>query len=478
MKDRALLSSRLAREFERILQGRQARREWAAKMGNPHFIGHHLAHAFSLIPWGLPDNSLVLVSDTVGERDSVGFYHWNGAGMRLLVSSPWPHSPGAVLQQAADHLGFEGERGPGKLMALAAWGKSRSNLLPPGLSRVNDGRFVLDLREYPAFMVNGAWARASHRWIEPGNTARNQALGEFVAKARGAEAEGADFAATVQDWFETTLLDLAAAGIARAKTLSLPVVAIGLAGGSALNCQANGKLARALPGFGLKSMVVSPWSNDAGTAIGAAAALAVQSSVAGLRCRGPMLGPTGKSVHRDGRSIESAIENATSALLAGKVIGLVSGGVEFGPRALGGRCLLADARLASSKTQLNDMKGRPQFMPLAPAVLGRDANPWFEGAVSSNMAWTVPYSPEAEAAFPGMRHPSGETRAQAVTAVTAPLLHQLLEATSAAGMPILLLTSLNGPGEPMLANQDESLQAASRLGAGGCLTDAGWVERD
>jgi carbamoyltransferase len=197
----------------------------------------------------------------------------------------------------------------------------------------------------------------------------------------------------------------------------------------------------------------------------------VTAGVTDLRCVSPMLGP--REVESDAGP--NALTAAVEALSRGEIIGLISGGVEFGPRALGARCLLADARRADAKDRLNTMKGRPDFMPLAPAVRAEDAERWFEGVVSSNMAWTVRFRSGAEVEFPGMGHPSGETRAQAVDARQAPLLYRLLDASARAGNPILLLTSLNGPGDPVPASVHAGEGVAQSLGAAGSLTDRGWV---
>lgn len=467
-RDSTLYSSRAAKEWGRFFDGRRHARARRATLGRPVFVGHHRAHALSLVPWGLPDRSLILVSDTTGERESVSSWYWAERSLKLLVRSDWPHSPGSILHQAAYHLGFPGQRGPGKLMALAAWGDADAAALPSGFCEVREGRFHVDLRLYPAFMRDGAWRSVPQRWASDGH----QRIADLISASEGAGEQGADFAAVVQRWFEDVLIRLVDDSLAVAVARNLDVRGVGLSGGSALNCQANGRLVRHLAFRGVGEVTVSPWSNDAGTAIGAAVAAALAAGATPQIAPSALLGPFQN--HRPS-SDDLSVRAAANALVQGEIIGLVSGGVEFGPRALGARCLLADARRADAKKRLNDMKARPGFMPLAPALLREDAPQWFTGRPTSNMGWTVRYTEQAAARFPAMSHPSGETRAQAVTAATSPLLHSLLTATRRDGAAILLLTSLNGAGEPMLASADDSIRAAQALGASGCLGDEGWV---
>lgn len=459
-----MLQHRLWKEFRRYAIGTASGMLWSRTIGAmPIIVGHHLAHALSVMPCGLQDNSLVLVSDTTGERESVTIFYWDGTEMRRLVSSPWPNSPGGIFHQAAYFAGFPGERGPGKLMALSGYGRPRRIDVLERATRIHDGRVIIDTRIFPAYRYGDAWDRAL----------RDAHLGDgWISPMKHAQEAAADFAASIQDWFERTLLELVASAYSLARSQGLEVSGVALAGGAALNCQANGRLYRQILDAGWGDLIVSPWSNDAGTAIGAAVfAARHDGGVTDFSVATPLLGPV-EPVEATGN--DDAIEAATRALSRGDVIGLISGGVEFGPRALGGRAILADARRTGQVERLNDLKGRPSFMPFAPALREEIAAEWFDGKASHDMAWTVPIRARTLDEFPGLYHPTGEARVQAVRQARAPLLWELLRRCEEAGMPILLLTSLNGAGEPMLASADSSMNIARSLGVDGVLCDQGW----
>ena len=143
-------------------------------------MGHHLAHALSLLPVGLPPRSLIVVSDTTAERHAITVFYWTGSDMRRLWAVPWPHSPGLVFHQAALHAGFTGRTAPGKLMALSAHGcESRFPSLD-ALGRVVDGTFTLRGSHYPAWRRRGGAFSHYARQIAPGS------VSEGIDRAKGA----------------------------------------------------------------------------------------------------------------------------------------------------------------------------------------------------------------------------------------------------------------------------------------------------
>ncbi len=450
---------RMSRESERFAEWCVWRLRLHHRLPRPRTVGHHLAHAWSLVPWGLRPGSLILVSDGTAERACISTFHWDGERFLPLRVSHWPHSLGGLYHQAAYHVGFTGQRGPGKLMALSAFGSPLDESLR--LVEVRDGRVVVDQSVLATAMQDGAW-----RNLSPVATS---GFRRMVGEADQAEEGGADFAATIQALFTTHTIELAFQSVDIARGMGLCVDSVGLVGGAAMNCETNGALRRMLANVGL-SLLVSPWSNDSGTAIGAAA---FGASLKGIPVRiagSALLGPGGT-----GKPKEIDVTPALDCLAAGRAIGLVSGGVEFGPRALGGRCLLMDASRTDSKMRLNTFKGRPQFMPFAPAILDEDWSKYLSEAGSEIMSWTSRVRPEIGLQFPGLAHPSGETRAQLVKARSAPLLWTVLDGwRRRTGDSLLLLTSLNGAGEPMLSHGPAAAEAARRLGAAGCVSDMGW----
>jgi len=466
-RDQTYLKERLVRELRRSALGRSSYRRWMKCFGRVRFVGHHEAHALSLLPWGLPEDSVVVVSDYIGERWSLSCFHWSRLGMRCLGRVPFPHSLGAAYQQLATHLGFFGNTGPGKVMALAAHGEPRWARLLHDLVRLQGTSLRIDQRRFPLWLRRRAWA-------ELGMRVGGEVLEEIRA-AKGDWEQGRDLAASAQEWLTETTWRYIGACVRQARTLlSTKVSALGLAGGCALNCQANGEFVRRLGELGIDRVVVSPWSDDSGTAIGAAAHGAL-SQTGGIKFRvaSAFVGP---EVCNGSLTISTeALGAAVRALAEGGVVALGTGRLEFGPRALGGRCLLADPRRAEMRKRLNAIKGRPGFMPFAPAVLAECYARYFVGEGSTNMAWTVRIRPEVRAAFPGLDHASGQARVQVVSSEGPTVLRRLLcEWERQSGTGMLLLTSLNGSGEAIPDTAERCANVASRLGVSGLLLDQGW----
>jgi carbamoyltransferase len=467
--DRSYWRDRLLRETQRYRTGRREFRRWRSRLGAVSWLGHHLAHALSLLPAGLPPGALVLVSDTTGERAAVSSFLWSGDRMSLLVSSPFPHSIGGAFHRLAHHLGFRGRTGPGKLMALSAFGEPRWVKDLKTLASVRKGAIAIDLARLPS------WHR-SKSWLKLASALPRGELRQEIERCRGRYEEGVNLAASAQAWFtELTWECLLQAQDLAWQRYRRRAEHLGLVGGAALNCQANGEFLRRAGSAGFGSVTVSPWSSDPGTAIGAAvhSFLRHQPAAALAPC-GPYLGPA--ACDPSVTAFPEAISLAVDQLLAGAVVALVSGRLEFGPRALGGRCLLADARRPQLRDLLNRMKSRPDFMPIAPAVLAEDFNRYFVGLGSHVMAWTVEARPLTRRCLPAAVHRNGGSRVQVVGPDEAPLLDKVLRAFRCrTGHGVLLLTSLNGSGEAMPPSLSSADQVARRLGAAGLLSDEGWI---
>lgn len=463
ISDSNYLKFRLRKEWNRLLE---ARRQYK-NIGKFRFIGHHISHAYSLIPFGLPMNTLIMVSDTLGEGESVSFYHWNGK-MTLLRSINYPHSPGSVFHQFAYHLGFSGRTGPGKLMALAGFGK------PVWLNELNEigtiknGIFRINLNRYPAFRLKDATNRFLRKLKpSPFKTEFLNCLGNYEM--------GKDIASSIQEWFKTTSWQLISDNIAYARNvLKLSVDHLALSGGSALNCQANGFFSRNLNSLDIESLVVSPWSEDAGTAIGAAVGNALRINPDWCSVKSdPFLGPYASAAKTNIIDLNDQIEEAALSMLNGEILALVSGRLEFGPRALGGRCILANAFDGNVKFKLNALKGRPGFMPFAPAILEEDYDKVFNGKGSEVMAWTVEGKSDAIKTIPGAFHVTGEARAQIVSSKSLILYKFLKRIKQQRGIGICLLTSLNGSGQPMPVTLSDARTICKEIGIKTILSDRG-----
>ncbi len=467
-RDKAYFWNELPKELRQYQEGRNRFMYWKRRLGTPRLSGHHLAHAYSLLPAGLPGNSLVFVSDTTAERASIASYYFSGRAMTHITTSLFPHSIGSVFHQLAYHLGFPGRSGPGKLMALSGYGNPRFFEEMKKIGSVENGIFRINLGIYPSWMRNGSWLKFAESVSGEFCAAINQAHGGFDL--------GVDLAASAQAWFTEITWECIRQTLAIARKKGFEIGHLGLAGGAALNCQANGSFLFRMPDVGINTLTVSPWSDDAGTAIGAAVwALMNQRKSEIVQASSPFLGPLLLADnHVPGNE---DVRLTTDCLSYGKVVALASGRLEFGPRALGGRCLLADPRQEESRKKLNRMKSRPDFMPVAPVVLEEDYGRYFSGIGSRHMAWTVPSNRQARKEIPAAVHISGQSRVQVLRKGDAPLLERVLHCfKDKSGHSVLLLTSLNGSEEAIPPNLTDAEAIARRLGADGLLSDVGWVD--
>ncbi|MBI3916366.1 MAG: hypothetical protein HY322_05100 [Betaproteobacteria bacterium] len=464
MYDTSYFRHGLLREWKRYLEGRKGFANWGKRLVFPNAIGHHMAHAYSLLPAGLPPNSLVLISDTTAERASISSYYFSGEKMTLIATSLFPHSIGSVFHQLAYHLGFRKRTGPGKLMALSAYGEPRFLDYLTRIGAIRNGVFRIVLETYPAWMRDGGWLKFAE--------SAPAELRSSILEARDSPNKGLDLAASAQAWFTEMTWECVKQSLEIArKRLGVTVAHLGLAGGAALNCQANGEFLVRLPAVELDTLTVSPWSDDSGTAVGAAVStLAQQGLIARIRPCLPFIGPP--LTVSAGAVSDDHVRASVRCLTVGQVIALVSGRLEFGPRALGGRCLLADPRYEESRLRLNRMKARPEFMPIAPVVLEEDYDQYFEGIGSRHMAWTVPAKEWAKQRIPAAVHISGRSRVQVLRKGEAPLLERvLLKFRDETGCGALLLTSLNGEGEPVPPCFERAKSVARGLGATGLISD-------
>jgi carbamoyltransferase len=254
-----------------------------------------------------------------------------------------------------------------------------------------------------------------------------------------------DIAASAQKITEEYLVELAQ--WARKKTGLSDLV---LSGGVALNCVANTRIARE---SGFDRIWIMPNPGDAGSSLGAVAAYQRKK----LEWQGPYLGHDVSGI--------LPIEPVIQALLQGEVVGIVHGRAEFGPRALGHRSLLLDPRLLDGKDRMNRVKGREPFRPFAPAVLSEHASEHFDMPVceTAYMQYVVPVLERGR--FPAIEHVDGTARVQTVSGSESPDFRRLLEAWYATtGCPMLLNTSLNVKGEPLVNDIEDAARFARVTG--------------
>lgn len=470
------LKRRLLKESKRFFLWFYKKHKWEKRFDlKVKYVGHHLSHALSLLPWGLNYNSLVLVSDTTGENESISLFLYTKERMQLLRCSRFPNSIGSLFHQMAYHLGFSGRTGPGKLMALSGYGEPIWYKQLRDLLIISNGKLFIKASKYPCHKISGSWYEYALKYCLDKNL-KQELLDCHLMKEKGK-----DLAASIQKLFEEVTYELIYQGIEIVKQdYAVEIKEVGLVGGSALNCQANGRIKRRLYSINnINNFKVSPWSEDGGTAIGAAVSLFLSahpdrtvkkltSSFLGTACC-------------SSNSVESSNEfivDIVSRLQNSEVLAIVDDKMEFGPRALGARCIIARADDIELKNTLNKIKERPSFMPFAPAVLEDSYQSLFSDDGSSNMAWTLPFTQKGKQLLSGAWHPTNEARVQIVSKdFKSNILYKILiEMRKKTGVGAVLLTSLNSKNETIARTLDDAKNVCTRLGIKTIITTNGTID--
>jgi carbamoyltransferase len=401
------------------------------------FVAHHVAHAASAYHCAGADPCSVLVADGRGERGSHLAGAVRGGDLEVLARQELPHSLGLLYEDLTAHLGFHRSSDEYKVMAMASYGTPRWLDELRGLVHADgEGGFRaagVDLTRYaPALGSGDDWTPAH-----------------------------ADLASSVQHVVEEVLLDLARWLHARTGDRDLV-----MAGGVALNCVANSRLWREGP---FERVWVQPASGDAGTALGAALHAAHELGDRIEPMRTAALGPEwdedalAERLRRAGVAFErpgDLCEAIADVLAEDGVVAWFQGRSEFGPRALGHRSLLADPRNKAMLEQLNDIKGREQFRPVAPMVLADRAAEVFDGPFPSPyMLFVHEVRDGWRERIPAVVHVDGTARVQTVDREDEPLMARLLEAFERrTGVPVVVNTSLNTAGRPMVDSPRDALE--------------------
>ncbi len=456
------------------------------------FSEHHLSHAASAFYCSPFDEAAVLTVDGVGEWATATFGEGRGTELRLLGEIRFPHSLGLLYSAFTAFLGFEVNEGEYKVMGMAPFGKPRYLEDVSRLIRVGaDGGFALDMRYFS--FHHSSTDTYSARFIELFGAPRSPEAPFFTAAMeypsyygeRPADFDAqatrnqryADIAASIQRLTEEVLLRMARHVRERTGMRRLC-----LAGGVALNSVANGRILREA---GFDEIYVQPAAGDGGGALGAA--LWGWHAVAGNPRRFTMRHAYWGEKHSEGATIDylrsqgvhhelmnsedALVERVVAALEQGAVIGWSQGRFEWGPRALGNRSILADPRRAAMKEVVNTkIKFREPFRPFAPAIIAEEAAAYFEPRTAAQlparfMLAVADVKPNARAKIPAVTHADGSGRLQTVVAETNPLFHRLIARFGAAtSVPVLLNTSFNLRGEPIVNTPAEALSTFTRSG--------------
>ncbi|HLG65695.1 MAG TPA: carbamoyltransferase C-terminal domain-containing protein [Ktedonosporobacter sp.] len=431
-----------------------------------HRVPHHLAHAAYAFYSSPFNEAAALIVDGSGERESISVFRCNTTGLELVWSLPFVNSPGFFYEALTRFVGmtlFD----EGKTMGLAAYGQERytfpSLLEHPPLSPAADP----DAEHYRAILK--AWRQILEKHT---NTSPNPRLPRFSMEEGRADAKAVgypqiyrDIALAGQRRLEEDLLTLAQRALHDTGYSNLV-----LAGGVALNCVANGKLAQTL-GASI-GFHVPPASGDAGISLGAA--------LYGARQYGDQVRLTNAHVFSGPRFSQEHIVNLLQAwgirfeiledpvpalvdeLAHGKIVGFFQGPAEIGPRALGGRSLLADPSQPNMLTRVNQLKKREMWRPLAPSLPFDEVHAVFKHDVSSPfMLISYPVLDQARNTIPAAVHVDNSTRPQIVTPDLHESFYRLVSGfAQCTGIPALLNTSFN-VGEPMVLTPAQAIRTFS-----------------
>ncbi len=407
-----------------------------------HFVEHHLAHEASAFLAAPFDECAVLTMDGRGEAATTSYGHYQDRRYRRISQVNLPHSLGLLYESITDYLGFLHSSDEYKVMALASFGKPSC---------------APQLREVLRYAGEGAYEVKPADWEELFGPRRERGT-EFTQRHR-------DIASSLQLVLEETVLQMA--GWLHAQTGAANLC---MAGGVALNCVMNAKVRDHGP---FRRVWVQPAAGDAGTALGAALWIDSRQGNAGKRSwqmDHALLGPA----YDDGeieqflrqcklryRRAGNLSAEVADLLMLNKVIGWFQGRMEFGPRALGARSILASPLDASMQQRLNQIKDREDFRPVAPVVLEEEAANWFvNGGVSPFMVFVYDVRPDKADRIPAARHVDGTARIQTINrAQNAPYYDLLRAFAERSGVPVLINTSFNTRGEPVVCTPRDALES-------------------
>jgi carbamoyltransferase len=406
-----------------------------------HFIEHHVSHAASAFNCSPYQTAAVMTVDGRGELATTTYNTGNGQQLNRIGQVNMPHSLGLLYEDVTTHLGFLHSSDEYKVMALASYGKPE---------------FVKDFWEIVQIGSKGQY------------TINNQNLTERFGPKRLRHEEFTahqfNIAHSLQHVIEESMLELT--GWLQKETQEENLC---LAGGVALNCVANARL-RDRGAF--KNIWVQPASGDDGTALGAALYVDAQERKNNERtfvmdhCYwGPEY--TDEEIERSlklwkvpYRKLDNIAEETADILAQNKIIGWYQGRMEFGPRALGSRSILASPISPDMQARLNEVKDREDFRPVAPVVLEEEAGNWFEGAdYSPFMLFIYDVKPDKADKIPAVRHTDGTARIQTINEHQHKNYYDLLKAFQRkTGVPVLVNTSFNTLSKPIVCTPRDAVE--------------------
>ncbi len=445
--------------WERLLLGyahsrrhRGGELDFIRAFGSPkrpiHFINHHLAHALSAYCMSEFDEAAVLVIDGRGSSEATTLWHAQDGKIRLLEEYEYPNSVGVFYAGITENLGFQPLSDEWKVMGLAAYGQPTFDLTK--LIRCTEDSYQVEGRRFFGRTDNDG-----------------SGLEEVIGKRRNGEELNErhfNLARSAQDACERATL-----AMLRRITRLTGCRNLCLAGGVALNCKANGELLRS--GL-IDEIYVQPAAGDDGTCIGAAYAVYQQL---GLSIPRAPIGHSYLGPEFDNHEIERVLQvykipylretnvarRAAELLSQNRLVGWFQGRMEFGPRALGGRSILSDPRFVENRDRVNDaVKFRENWRPFAPSVLVEKAGRYFQDFKPSPYMILSFWADQAHAhEIPAVVHVDNSCRVQSVERTTNHRYYALLEEfEKLTGVPVVMNTSFNLKGDPIVCSPKDAIQ--------------------
>jgi carbamoyltransferase len=432
------------------------------------FMDHHLAHAISAFAYSGFEDAAVLVLDGRGATEATSVWRGRNGRLEHLWTIPWPNSLGLFYAQFTHFLGFTPYSDEWKVMGLAPFGEPGINLRDFIVPNDNPYRVATNLLIAPeSDPFRGMESRLGpHRLPESDIDARHKNL-----------------AFAVQDMCEQAMLTLARIAVARTGCGNLC-----LAGGVALNSKANGKILSS----GIADRIfVQPAASDDGVCLGAVlgptldageklAVRKMRHAYLGNECSDAEVEKALATYKIRATRVADPAAVAAELLADGKILGWVQGRMEFGPRALGGRSILADPRDPEMNAKVNNaVKFREWWRPFAPSLLQEAASEYLESATDSPfMVLTAQVRPEKRSVIPSVTHVDGSARPQTVERDVNPLYWRLIsEFGRRTGVPVVMNTSFNLRGEPIVSSPTDAIRTFFSSGMDALVIGSFLVEK-
>jgi carbamoyltransferase len=430
-----------------VADGFRILEERYGKLPRMRYYGHHLAHAAAAYLTSGFDESAVVTIDGRGGPLSAATWHGRDADIDVLDEEPYTNSLGWFYRDCTRYAGL-GDFGEGKLMGLAPYGHAAAQI-----ATVNQ---LLDTSDARWFRYKAA--------PDEGSVAFRRRRDEDVLSG-----PYADFAAATQHALERGYERAVRSAMGRSRSRRVCV-----GGGVAMNCSANGKL---LSGAVADEMWLFPASGDAGLSVGAALLCSRdEGDLRRVRVDSPYWGPEFSDYDIEEtlrplngisyRQSENLSSDVARLIAAGNVIGWFQGRMEIGPRALGNRSILADPRTIAMRDKVNRVKGREMWRPLAPSILAERAEHYFV-TVPPNafMLFATQVHDITREVAPAIVHVDGSARPQPVSRELNPRYYDLISAFNRlTGVPILLNTSFNAAGEPIVCTPADAIRTFMATG--------------